>query len=87
MVHKVGGLNKVRDGETGFSYVLQSGAALADAIERATRLFEEKAPLLERIRRTGFEEVFTDHSWDKVLAEGYVPLYRRAITEISWTPK
>ena len=87
VVHKVGGLNKVRDGETGFSYVLQSGAALADAIERATRLFEEKAPLLERIRRTGFEEVFTDHSWDKVLAEGYVPLYRRAMTEISWTPK
>jgi starch synthase len=87
VVHKVGGLNKVRDGETGFTYVQQSGAALGEAIERTARLFGDHSPLLEKIRRTGFEEVFSHHSWDSVLAEGYFPLYRRAMTEKSWTPR
>jgi starch synthase len=87
MVHSVGGLKKVRDGETGFSYVQQSGPALVEVIERVTSLFENKSPLLETVRRTGFDEVFSHHSWDSVLAEGYFPIYRRAMTEKSWTPR
>lgn len=87
VVHKVGGLNKVRDGETGFSYLEQSGDALAEAIQRTTRLFQERSPLLEQIRRTGFEEVFSNHSWDSVLAKEYLPLYKRAMTERPWTPR
>ena len=85
VVHKVGGLNKVRDGQTGFSYAQQSGAALEDAILRTTRLFEEGSPLLEKIRRTGFEEVLSEHSWSRVLSEGYFPLYQRSVTERPWT--
>jgi starch synthase len=85
VVHKVGGLNKVRDGETGFSYAEQSGRALEEAVERTTRLFQDRSPLLDKIRRTGCEEVFSAHTWDSVLAKEYIPLYVRAMTERPWT--
>jgi starch synthase len=87
VVHRVGGLNKVRDCETGFSYAQHSGRALQEAVERTARLFQDRSPLLEKIRRTAFDEVFSSHTWDRVLARDYVPLYRRAMTERPWTPR
>jgi starch synthase len=86
IVHRVGGLVKVRDGETGFSYDEQSGTALAAAVERSTELFLENPQLLEQIRRTAFGEIFSAHTWDRVLARGYGPLYERA-AEGAWTLK
>ncbi|MFI5368040.1 MAG: glycogen synthase [Spirochaetia bacterium] len=84
IVHRVGGLVKVRDGETGFSYDEQSGTALAAAVDRSTELFLENPQLLEQIRRTAFGEIFSAHTWDRVLARGYGPLYEKA-AEIAWT--
>jgi len=84
VVHRVGGLVKVRDGETGFSYDEQRGPALAAAVERSTELFRENPQLLEQIRRTAFGEIFSAHTWDRVLARGYGPLYERAV-EGAWT--
>ena len=75
VVHRVGGLTKVRDGETGFSYAEHSAAALAGAIERSLRVFREEPALLERMRRQAFREVHERHTWDQVLARGYLPLY------------
>ncbi len=86
VVHSVGGLKKVRDGETGFSYARHAAADLAAAIERTTELFRSAPALLDSIRRTGFAEVFSRHSWDRVLAEGYVPFYRAGTGE-AWTPR
>jgi starch synthase len=86
IVHRVGGLVKVRDGETGFSYDEHNAAALAAAVDRSTALFHEKPHLLERIRRNAFGEIFSDHTWDRVLAEGYIPLYREAARG-AWTQK
>ncbi len=84
IVHRVGGLVKIRDGETGFSYDEQSGPALAAAIERSTALFRENPRLLEQIRRTAFGEIFSAHTWDRVLARGYGPLYEKTV-EGAWT--
>jgi starch synthase len=88
LVHHVGGLVKVRDGETGFSYLTQSAEGLAGAVRRCERLFHEEPGLLERIRRTAFTEIFERHTWDIVASEGYIPLYNSAIsalaTEASW---
>jgi starch synthase len=86
IVHRVGGLVKVRDGETGFSYDEQSGPALAAVVERSTALFLENAQLLEQIRRTAFGEIYSAHTWDRVLERGYGPLYERA-AEGAWTLK
>jgi starch synthase len=86
IVHRVGGLVKVRDGETGFTYDKQSGAALAAVVERSTQLFREEPRLLEQIRRTAFGEIFSAHTWDRVLACGYGPLYQKA-AEGAWTQR
>ena len=87
LVHHVGGLVKIRDGETGFSYREQNHAALAAAVERTSRLFAEEPRLLEAIRRRAFEEIFSLHTWDRVLADSYLPLYESAVAEGSWTRK
>jgi starch synthase len=87
VVHHVGGLVKVRDGETGFSYREQSHEELCAAVERTTRLYDEEPRLLETIRRTAFGEIFSLHTWDRVLADSYLPLYRSPVAEGSWTRK
>jgi starch synthase len=78
VVHHVGGLVKVRDGETGFSYDEQSAAALVAAVERTTRMHAGDQGLLDRIRRQAFAEIYSSHTWDRVYAESYLPLYRAA---------
>ena len=78
IVHRVGGLVKVRDGETGFSYDEQSAAALGAVVERTTSLYSSGDTLLDRIRRRAFSEIFASHTWDRVYAEAYLPLYRAA---------
>ena len=87
VVHRVGGLVKVRDGETGFSYDEQTPKALCAAIERTTKLFLEEPAALDRIRRRAFTEIFSDHTWDRVLADGYLPLYEKAAAGVAWTRK
>jgi len=85
VVHRVGGLVKIRDGETGFSYREQTPDALRAAIERTAGLTRIDPGLLERIRRTAFSEIFARHTWDRVLADGYLPFYERAAA--TWTRK
>jgi starch synthase len=87
IVHRVGGLMKVRDGETGFAYDGQSPGALAAAIERTSVLYSENTKLLDRIRRTAFAEIFEKHTWDTVLETGYLPLYAQAAEETRWTER
>jgi starch synthase len=87
IVHRVGGLVKVRDGETGFSYDMHVPAALVSAVERTTALFRGEPQTLERIRRTAFAEIFSMHTWDRVFSEGYRPLYQAAVSRDAWTRK
>jgi starch synthase len=87
IVHRVGGLVKVRDGETGFSYRAQDARELAAAVERTTRLFADEPAVLDRIRRTAFSEIFQRHTWDHVLADSYLPLYESLAAEAPWTRK
>jgi starch synthase len=87
IVHHVGGLVKVRDGQTGFSYDEQSTSALSAVLQRTAGLFESRPDLLDGIRRRAFEEIFSDHTWDRVLEESYLPLYTRAVEGMKWTPR
>jgi starch synthase len=87
IVHRVGGLVKVRDGETGFSYDVQSPAALSAALRRTARAFTADPATLEGIRRRAFAEIFIRHTWDRVLEDGYLPFYKKAIEGSQWTQK
>lgn len=78
---------KVRDGETGFSYREHRPADLVAAVERTNRIYIEQAGILDRIRRTGFEEIFSRHTWDRVLADSYLPLYSAVVADGPWTRK
>jgi starch synthase len=82
VVHRVGGLVKVRDGVTGFSYETQSTSALIEVVRKCSRLHRVDPALLERIRKKAFEEIFTEHSWDKAARDGYIPLYESALRSI-----
>ncbi len=87
IVHRVGGLVKVRDGQTGFSYDEQTASALSEALGRTADLFSSQPDLLAGIRRRAFAEIFSSHTWEKVLEEGYLPLYARAMEGAPWTRK
>jgi len=76
IVHAVGGLNKVQDGRTGYSYAEHSVDALVATIEGSLADFTADAAKLERMRRDAFREVLERYTWKRVLAEGYLPLYR-----------
>jgi starch synthase len=78
LVHAVGGLRKVRDGETGYSYGNQDPATLASAVRRCARIHREEPMALDAVRRRAFREIFDRHTWDRVHREGYLPLYRAA---------
>ena len=78
LVHAVGGLRKVRDGETGCSYGNQDPSTLAAAIRRCVRIHREEPAALDAVRRRAFHEIFERHTWDRVHREGYLPLYRAA---------
>ena len=85
VVHRVGGLVKVRDGETGFSYEQHSPQDLTATIERTTRIFAEQPSVLDTIRRTAFREIFERHTWDHVWADSYLRLYQASAAEGQWT--
>jgi starch synthase len=84
LVHRVGGLVKVRDGETGFSYDGQSPRELASAVRRCVRLFRDAPGILEDVRRRAFREIFERHTWDRVVREGYVPVYEGLARDGAW---
>ena len=88
IAHHVGGLVKVRDGQTGFSYNEQSPAALSAVLKKTAGMFVSDPSALDAIRRRAFSEIFSAHTWDKVLEEGYLPLYAKAFEEATrWTRK
>jgi starch synthase len=80
VVHRVGGLVKVEDGVTGFSWDEHSAGALAAALDRTAGIFRRDRALLDRIRKQGFERVLSRYTWERVLEEGYMPLYESALT-------
>jgi starch synthase len=76
IVHAVGGLVKVLPGVTGYSYKEHSVEALAAAIAETITDYSDNPGRLERLRRQAFTEVLRHYTWDKVLREGYLPLYK-----------
>ncbi len=77
IVHAVGGLVKVVDGKTGFSYDKQSAAALCEAIERALHLYETDPSAIRVMQRQAVELIHERYTWETVSKE-YLKLYKKA---------
>jgi starch synthase len=78
VVHLVGGLVKVQDGVTGYGYYPHTAEALAATLRRAMATFREKPEQHRRIVQQAVQTIHARYTWDKVLSNGYMPLYARA---------
>ena len=77
VVHHVGGLVKVVDGETGFAFHEFSGLALAEAMRRAVHLYRNSRPALLAMQRAAVGLIRERYTWEKV-RERYLELYAAA---------
>ncbi len=76
IVHRVGGLIKVIDGFNGYTYLEHSVPALCRAVLRALSDYRNSTGRLDTMRSQAFRNIFEHYTWDKVLADRYLPLYR-----------
>lgn len=76
IVHRVGGLVKVRDGFNGFSYNEHSVIELAETVMRTLKLFYGDPETLAVMRSHAFNHILEHYTWEKVLKEHYLPFYR-----------
>jgi len=77
IVHRVGGLVKVIDGETGFSCTNNTPAYFARAMIRALTLYRNEPETIRAMQKAAVERIDLYHTWDKVL-NAYMHLYQRA---------
>ncbi len=78
IVHYVGGLVKVVDGDTGFTYVENTPAALGAIMDRALEVYRDDPGLLLRMQQQAVARIFKHHTWQKVMSD-YMVLYEQAI--------
>lgn len=78
IVHRVGGLVKVIDGETGFSYTGNSAGALAETMRRAMTVYQSGQEAMERMQVAAVERIDSLHTW-QVVMDAYMDLYRQAM--------
>ena len=76
IVHHVGGLVKVLDGETGFAYQENSCQGLIGAMERALMMYE-KPEQHRQVQQAAVKIIFACHTWRHVMS-AYILLYEQA---------
>jgi starch synthase len=77
IVHHVGGLVKVLDGETGFAYGQHAPAALSAAMQRAMALYHDDPGRIREMQRQAVARIHERHTWQKVMNQ-YLHLYMKA---------
>lgn len=84
IVRHVGGLVKVKDGETGLAYSGISMESLLEALERAIALSAEER---RKIQYQAVQEIYSHYTWDEVMKK-YLSFYAESSTrQINCTKK
>jgi starch synthase len=78
VVHQVGGLIKVEDGVTGFTFKDYSHDALMASMLRAMRLFRESPEKITDMQVAAVKRIRKKYSWDKIVHR-YLSLYNKAL--------
>ncbi|MGI6638453.1 MAG: glycogen synthase [Desulfobulbus sp.] len=78
IVHRVGGLVKVVDGETGFSYSGNSPGVLAKTMQRAMTVYRSNSRAIERMQVAAVDRIDRQHTW-QVVMESYMKLYYQSM--------
>lgn len=79
VVHHVGGLVKVIDGETGFAYQRDGAGALAEALERALSVYREQPQMILEMQQAAVKRIYEKHTWQHVML-AYEKLYEQSLT-------
>jgi starch synthase len=78
VVHRVGGLVKVVDGQTGFSYSRHDADALAATVQKALDIFRTDPEKIKRIQKQAVQRIRQQYTWKKVMLQ-YLDLYIEAV--------
>jgi len=78
IVHRVGGLVKVLDGQTGFSYNENVSTVLAATMSRALMIYRQDPDRIRAMQRAAVERIIYCHTWGKV-KDAYLSLYQQAM--------
>ncbi|MBE0585406.1 MAG: glycogen/starch synthase [Desulfofustis sp.] len=78
VVHHVGGLVKVIDGETGFAYRDNTPEQCAEAMQRAQSAYTDRR-LIRRLQKQAVDRIYRHHTWTEVMKD-YLQLYRESRT-------
>jgi starch synthase len=78
IARRVGGLVKIIDGETGFTYQEHQPEALATAMQQALRLYRQERNQITTMQRNAVERIRTHHTWERVMQD-YLGLYQQAL--------
>jgi starch synthase len=76
VVHHVGGLVKVIDGETGFAYRDNTPENCAEAMQRAQTAYADRR-LMRRLQKQAVDRIYRHHTWTEVMKD-YLKLYRES---------
>lgn len=82
IVHETGGLVKTSDMINGFSYGENRADLLVQKIHQALGLYKSHSKVLFNMRNNAVNIINEKYTWKKVLAEGYIPLYRKIFQHI-----
>jgi len=77
IVHYVGGLVKVIDGQTGFVYTDHSAAALTATIRKAMQLYRTSPHGIKMMQQRAVRQIMGRYTWEKVMVR-YIELYHQA---------
>ncbi len=78
IVHAVGGLVKVEDGETGFSYRKHLPEVLKESMERALYVYRNQPEQILSMQKKAVEMIHERFTWKKVM-KNYLILYKQAV--------
>jgi len=78
IVHHVGGLVKVLDSKTGIAYLEHTSDALAQAMQRALKLYSGDPEQLESMQQAAVQRIRSNHSWQNVMQD-YLDIYQKAL--------
>lgn len=74
IAHHIGGLVKIIDNETGFTYTENSPEVLCEALTRALNVYSDKA-LMREMQRGAVAKIDNQHTWAQVM-QSYIMLYK-----------
>jgi starch synthase len=79
IVHHIGGLVKVIDGQTGFAYKEHSAAALMGAMQQAMRVFRQSPATIAAMQQQSVRRIHEEYAWD-IVVKRYLQLYGEALS-------